>query len=74
MTVDCPLTCYICGETTDNATVDMIGCLENQADATVRFREKFNREPDSYLWVCEVCYKVSKPIAKNVEKKYGVIV
>lgn len=30
MTVDTPLTCYICGETGDRTTVDLIGCFEDR--------------------------------------------
>ena len=73
MTVDCPLTCYICGKTRDEwVTIDLIGCFEDQEMAEKRFREKFGRNPDSYLFVCRNCYKKNKAYAKNVEKKYGI--
>lgn len=72
MTVDRPLTCYVCGVTSDEfVTVDRIGCLKSGL-ADKRFFEKFGREPESYLFICDKCKKKNKSYAKNIEKKYGV--
>jgi hypothetical protein len=81
-TTDSPLiTCYICGDaqTEDNKKTDtavdddnMIGCLQNQDAACNRFKEKFNREPEGYLHVCEKCEKRNRHHALRVMEKYGV--
>lgn len=73
MTVDAPLTGYICGETKDEKTVDMIGCLHDQDAARERFEEKHGKEPDSYLYVCDDCRDDNPNYAENIEQKYGVI-
>jgi protein-arginine kinase activator protein McsA len=42
VTIDTPLTCYMCGVTSDEfVTVDLLGCLRVQEAATKRFVEKF---------------------------------
>ena len=48
MTVDTPLTCYICGETDDWTTVDLIGCFEDRQAAGERFEEKHGEKPDAH--------------------------
>lgn len=73
MSIDTPLTCYICGKTSDRATVDLIGCLKDQEKANKRFKEKFNRDADGYIDICPKCRKNNSSYAKNVEIKYGVI-
>lgn len=73
MTIDCPLTCYVCGETREDAmTVDMIGCLEDQKSSAERFQEKFDKQPDGYLDICSDCRDDNPAYVKNVEEKYGV--
>ncbi|MFC6992434.1 hypothetical protein ACFQH3_12160 [Haladaptatus sp. GCM10025707] len=71
MTVDSPLTCYICGETSDRATVDLIGCFKDQDAASERFEEKHGREPESYLDVCSSCQDENPNHARNAREKYG---
>ena len=74
MTVDTPLTCYCCGETTDNVTIDMIGCIKKQEKAEKRFIEKFGRNPDGFLEVCPSCHRnENKTYISNIIKKYGGI-
>ncbi|PTD94083.1 hypothetical protein C9439_04380 [archaeon SCG-AAA382B04] len=74
MTIDSPLTCYICGETPEEAkTVDLLGCLKDREKARERFKEKFGRKPQGYLFICDSCRKENPSYAKNVEKKYGII-
>jgi len=61
MTVDTPLTCYVCGVTSDEfVTVDLLGCLRDQEGAAKRFIEKFGREPKAYLFVCGDCRKKNR--------------
>ena len=73
MTIDTPLTCYICGKTSDEfMTVDMLGCLKNQEAAEKRFVEKFNFKPDGYLFICSECREKNRTYARNIEKKYGI--
>jgi len=73
MTVDTPLTCYVCGVTSDEfVTVDLLGCLRNQEAAAKRFVEKFGREPEGYLFVCDDCRQRNRAYALSIEKKYGV--
>lgn len=73
MTVDTPLTCYMCGRTREEwVTVDLIGCLKDQESAEERFREKFEMAPSGFLFVCPDCRKQNPKYAKNVEKKYKV--
>lgn len=72
MSIDTPLTCYVCGVTSDEfVTVDLIGCLKDNL-AHKRFRAKFGREPESYLFICGECRKKNKVYARNIEKKFGV--
>lgn len=74
MTVDCPLTCYVCGRTRNEwMTVDLIGCLKKQEEADKKFEEKFGRCADSFLFVCHECRAKNRVHAKRVEEKYGVI-
>lgn len=74
MTIDCPLTCYICGETPRKAkTVDMLGCLKDRKKAKERFREKHNKEPEGFLFICANCREENPVYTKNVEEKYGVV-
>lgn len=72
MTVDAPLTCYICGETSDRATVDLIGCFKDQEAARERFVEKHDEEPGGYLDICPTCNREHPNHARNARKKYGV--
>lgn len=73
LTIDTPLTCYVCGITSDEfVTVDLIGCLKNQEAASKRFVEKFGRDPEGYLFVCSDCAHKNRSYTKNIEKKYGV--
>ena len=72
MTVDTPLTCYICGETTDRSTVDLIGCFKEQEAAGLRFKEKHGRVPESYLDVCPSCEEENPHHAQNARDKYSV--
>ena len=72
MTIDCPLTCYVCGVTSEKfITVDMIGCLKHQEAAEKRFIEKFGVKPEPFLFVCNDWTKKNKRYAVNVERKYG---
>lgn len=71
MSVDSPLTCYICGKMTAY-TVDMLGCLKNQSEAHARFKEKHGKEADGYINICDKCYKTKASYVKNVIKKYGI--
>ena len=71
MTVDTLLTCYICGETDDWTTVDLIGCFEDRHAAGERFEEKHGRKPDSYLFVCPECKEENPHHAENCYEKYG---
>jgi len=71
MTTETPLTCYICGETDDWMTVDMIGLFEDQQAAGERFREKHGEEPESYLFVCPECREDNRHHAENSYEKYG---
>ena len=73
MTIDTPLICYICGKTSDRATIDLLGCLKEQEKASKRFQEKFNRRAKGYIDICPKCRKNNRSYAKKVEKKYGVI-
>jgi len=73
MTVDTPLTCYICGETEDWVTVDLIGCFEDRQSASERFEEKHGRKPESFLFVCPDCRKENPNRAENCYKKYGKV-
>jgi len=73
MTVDCPLTCYICGRTKGEwMIVDLMGCLKNQDSAGKRFEEKFGHAPDSFLFICGECGKKNRIHTKRIEEKYGV--
>jgi len=73
MTVDCPLTCYMCGKTKDEwMTVDLIGTLKNSTEAEKRFEEKHGCIPDSFLFICSDCHKNNPIHAKRIEKKYGI--
>ncbi|WP_226483250.1 hypothetical protein [Natrinema amylolyticum] len=72
MTTETPLTCYICGLTSDDwRTVDMIGLFEEQKAARKRFKEKHGKEPDSYLFVCPECEEENPHHAENSYEKYG---
>ncbi len=74
MTIDSPLTCYICGETPEGAkTVDLVGCLKDRKKARERFKEKFGTEPQGYLFICDNCRQENPSYAKNVEEKYGIV-
>lgn len=74
MTVDSPLTCYICGKTEDRATIDLYGCLMEQGKAKKRLKEKFeNRSFNGFIDVCPSCEKKNSNYAKNVYMKYGVL-
>jgi len=74
MTIDCPLTCYICGKTPEDAkTVDLLGCLKNREEARERFKEKHEKNPDGYLFICSSCREKNPVYTKNVEEKYGVV-
>ncbi len=56
LTTETPLTCYICGETSEEwIAVDMIRLFRDQAAARDRFEEKHGREPESDLFVCPDC-------------------
>ncbi len=73
MTTDCPLTCYICGETPEGAmTVDMVGCLKDQEAAGERFEEKHGEQHEGYLFICNDCRDENPAYARNVENKYGI--
>lgn len=72
MTVDTPLTCYICSETSNRKTVDMIGCLRDQEAASERFREKHDTEPNGYIDICPDCRDENPHHTRNTEKRYGV--
>lgn len=72
MTVDTPLTCYICGETSDRQTVDLIGCFQDQEDAEERFEEKHGSSAEGYIDICPDCRDENPHHAKNAEEKYGV--
>jgi hypothetical protein len=73
MTTETPLTCYICGRTSDDwITVDMKGILKDRDAARERFVEKHGEEPESYLFVCPDCEKENPHHAENTKKKYGV--
>jgi len=72
MTTETPLTCYICGRTGDDwMTVDMIGLFEDQEAARERFKEKHDKEPESYLFVCPDCEDENPHHAENSYEKYG---
>lgn len=71
MTVDTPLSCYICGETSDRATVDMLGCLKDQAAARERYIEKHGRNPQGFIDICPDCQDSNPNHAHNTYKKYG---
>jgi len=72
MTTETPLTCYICGRTSDEwMTVDMIGLFENQEAASERFEKKHDKEPESYLFVCPECEDENPHHAENSYEKYG---
>ena len=71
MTVDTPLTCYICGETSDRATVDLIGCFKDMQDAKERFIEKHGHENEGYLDIYPDCQKKNPNHAENAYQKYG---
>lgn len=73
MTVDTPLTCYICGKTDDWKTVDLIGCFEDRQAAGKRFEEKHGTPPDSYLFVCPQCQDEKPNHAANCYEKYGMV-
>jgi hypothetical protein len=72
MTVDTLLSCYICGETSDRATVDLIGCFRDQEAAAERFNEKHDSPADGYIDICPDCRENNPNHAKNAEEKYGV--
>ena len=72
MTTETPLTCYLCGQTSDDwITVDMIGLFEDQEEASERFKEKHGTEPESYLFVCPTCEDENSYHAENSYEKYG---
>jgi len=72
MTTETPLTCYLCGQTSDDwITVDMIGLFEDQEGASERFKEKHGAEPESYLFVCPACEDENSYHAENSYEKYG---
>ena len=72
MTTETPLTCYICGVTSDDwITVDMKGLFEDQKAARERFIEKHGEEPESYLFVCDECEENNPHHAQNSYEKYG---
>jgi hypothetical protein len=72
MTTETPLTCYICGQTSDDwITVDMIGLFKDQEAARERFREKHEKKPQSYLFVCPECEDKNPYHAENAYEKYG---
>ena len=71
MAVDMPLTCYICGETDDWTTVDLIGCFEDRQAAGRRFEEKHGKKPKSYLLVCPEFKEGNSNHAENCYEKYG---
>jgi len=52
-------------------TVDMIGLFEDQEAARERFKEKHDKEPESYLFVCQNCEKENPHHAENSYEKYG---
>lgn len=73
MTTETPLTCYICGRTSEDwMTVDMIGLFKDQHAAQKRFEEKHGKEPESYLFVCDECEDDNPHHAANSRDKYGV--
>ncbi|WP_226022845.1 hypothetical protein [Halomicrobium salinisoli] len=73
MTTETPLTCYVCGRTSEEwITVNMIGLFEDQEAAGKRFEEKHGEEPESYLFVCPNCDDANPNYAKNCREKYGV--
>lgn len=73
MTTETPLTCYICGRTSEDwMTVDMIGLFKDQHAAQKRFEEKHGKEPESYLFVCGDCEDANPHHAANSRQKYGV--
>jgi len=71
MAIDSPLTCYICGETTNRKTVDLLGCLKDQKAAEERYKEKFGKKAPGFIDICPDCLKNKPAYAKNVAKKYG---
>jgi len=72
MTTETPLTCYLCGTTSDDwITVDMKGLFEDQKAARDRFIEKHGEEPESYLFVCDECEENNPYHARNSYDKYG---
>jgi hypothetical protein len=72
MTIDTPLTCYICGETKDDMTVDLLGCIKNMQEADKRFIQKFGKSADGFLYVCLECRNKDKFHTKKVYEKYGI--
>ena len=68
-----PLTCYICGETTDRVAVDKRGCLEDQQAAIERFKDKHGHRPEALLDVCPSCHDEEPHHTRNTKQKYGVI-
>ena len=73
MTVDCPLTCYICGQTdSDWMTVDLMGTFVDSETASERFKEKHGEPPESFLFICPGCEEKNPHHAKNTREKYGV--
>jgi hypothetical protein len=66
MTTETPLTCYLCGRTSDEwMTVDMLGLFEDQRAASEHFEEKHGTEPESYLFVCLDCEDEKPHHARN---------
>jgi len=72
MSLDSPLTCYICGEVNWTGTMDLIGCLKDQEGSFTRFIEKHNDYPRGYLYICGNCYWKKHPYAKRIIAEYGM--
>ncbi len=72
--MDSPLTCYICGETSDKrCTYGRYGCLKNQKEAAIRFEEKHNKKPQHLLDICPSCkHNQHRMYINNIKKKYGI--
>lgn len=69
-----PLTCYICGATSNKRyTYGMYGCLKDQFSAIDRFREKHSKEPESIIDICPKCKRDnSNAYINNIINKYGM--
>jgi hypothetical protein len=52
-------------------TVDMIGLFEDQEAARERFKQTYETEPESYLFVCPDCEDDNPHHAQNSYEKYG---